>query len=81
MKWPVRFKEKPQYGAQRNIWKFAWLPKKVKMWTSKTPEESYKEYWVWLENYHVVQVYSSYDFWFDNEKWTYPTNYMVVLES
>ena len=71
MKWPV--KDTPIWGTHRNVWKFAWFPKKMKMWPSDVQRHTdvYQEYWVWLEKYHVVQSYNSYDCWADMDEWIY----------
>ena len=78
MKWPV--KNKPGYGDKRETWKFAWFPKKVKLFDSTRTREQMYVYWVWLENYHVIQYYSNHGFWYDMYDWTYPINYTPVLE-
>ena len=77
MKWPVN--NKPQYGDCRNIWRFAWFPKKMRMFTEDKKREESPEYWVWLEKYHVIQYYSNHGFWFDMYSWIYPDNKKVIL--
>ena len=60
----MRFKViqyKPDYFSQRNVWKFAWLPRKVKLWdpTTTYDERIEEEYWIWLERYHCHESYSN----------------------
>ena len=69
MKWPV--KDTPIWGTHRNVWKFAWFPKKVKLFDSQRNREQMYEYWIWLENYHVIQYYSNHGFWYDMYEYTY----------
>ena len=76
-----RVKDKPSYFEQRNVWKFAWFPKRMKMWPSDSQGHTdvYRECWVWLEKYHVIQYYSNHGFWFDMYSWIYPDNKKVIL--
>ena len=77
MKWPVK---QPPWLETRNVWRFSWLPTKVRLHEPHKNIDEMTEYWVWLEFYHSEQQFNGHANWVEVNAFTYTDNKKVVLK-